>query len=171
MVDKEPILQKLREHFECSGEITIDDHGLVSVAGDVRLTDHTIAHFPPEVQFDKVTGFFQCDDAPELVSLKGSPKTVGEDFWCREDPKLNTLEGLPENIGGMVILTWKPTLPLLRCLVAKRGAIFLSSPKYPRHMVEPVTKIFSWFKGQGRAGAFDCRRDLRAAGYEGNARW
>lgn len=66
-----------------------------------------------------------------------------------------------------ISVTVTPNLPLLGLLTV--GDINLyDSEDTP--MTE-LTNIMNRYAGQGKAGAFDCRRDMRAAGYGSNAQW
>ena len=113
----------------------------------------------------QVLGIMRCTGNARLVSLLGAPTTVGGDFWCHDNPKLRSLEGLP-SIPGILYLTYKQKLPLLRCLLAQQ-VVF-----YPRKQVsKPVQTIVNRYAGQGEAGAFSCGTELATAGYKENARW
>ena len=48
---------------------------------------------------DKVEGYFNCSDNPNLTSLKGAPSSVGRDFNCSGNPNLTSLEGAPSSVG------------------------------------------------------------------------
>lgn len=113
----------------------------------------------------RVLSTVRCFGNARLVSLLGAPATVGGDFWCYDNPKLRSLEGLP-SIPGILYLTYKQKLPLLRCLLAQQ-VVF-----YPRKQVsKPVQTIVNRYAGQGEAGAFSCGTELATAGYKENARW
>ena len=117
MQSKEEIDRLLKKHFIIGGKIEYHDDGLISVDGDVFLTDKSITHLP--VKFRKVDGRFYCsstnltslEGSPQevggyfsctgtkITSLKGSPKKVGSDFYC-DGTKITSLDGAPEYVGG-----------------------------------------------------------------------
>lgn len=104
-------------------------------------------------------------------SFKGGPRTVGTRLIVRETP-IESLEGFPEKIGANMELPYTKDLPLLRTLAAEE--IWLTPWDNSREagdMVHKVQQILNKYAGMGKAGAFDCRRELRAAGFEENARW
>lgn len=91
---------------------TINDDGSIDVDGDVffgewygkngeLMTGGNFSKCP--VKFGNVSGDFYCsvDDFswPQLISLEGSPHTVGGNFCC-ENNKLTSLVGGPETVGG-----------------------------------------------------------------------
>jgi len=103
----------------------------------------------------------------ELTDLKGAPDQVGKRFVAHQNP-LKSLEGCPSFIGERFHITYTPTLPLLRTLVAKDGVVFDTSD----NDVDPVLeRILDQYKGQGKMAVFDCQKDLEDAGFEENARW
>ena len=119
-----------------------------------------------------VGGDFSCSSNPQLKSLKGAPLIIGNDFYCFKSPRLQSLDHLPSEIPGRVFLTWTKKLPLLRALVAKEGIVFWKGEhRSQTGEAATVAEIINRYKGQGRAGAFDCRQELKKAGFEGNAKW
>ncbi len=98
----------------------------------------------------------------KLTSLHGAPKKITGELGAWGNP-LESLEGMPEEVN-LLWLHYSPTLPLLRCLTAKK---MWQGIGWPREVWDTLQK----YMGQGREGAFDCRRELRAAGFEENARW
>ena len=50
------------------------------------------------INFGRVTGNFDCSELG-LISLKGAPEKVGEDFYCFKN-NLTSLEGAPQKVGG-----------------------------------------------------------------------
>ncbi len=96
MVDKNEIMELLKKYFKTTGEITIDDHGLVSCNGHVELT-HDTARLP--VRFGDVAGDFFCRNNEKLISLEGAPQVIGGDFWC-DNTKLTSLAGAPQKVTG-----------------------------------------------------------------------
>ena len=155
-----------------------------SVGGTLMLANNkltTLKGCPPHVGYS-----FECDQN-QLTTLEYGPVTVGSGYNCSRNElrnllhapthvpgilncclnPLESLEGFPETVGKAVYISYSPDLPLLRTLVAQ-SIIF-----WPTVATQgiAVRKILNKYAGQGRAGAFDCRRELRAAGFEGNARW
>ena len=131
-----------------------------SVGKDFRCSGNqltTLEHSPQSVH-----GSFDCS-YNQLTTLEGAPKIVGEDFWCNNN-RLKSLEGLPA-IPGTLYLSYKPKLPLLRCLLAQKVE---TRPKLKDKTVE---NILNKYAGQGRRAMFDCQKELEDAGFEGNARW
>ncbi len=134
----------------------------------------------------KLARIFNCSNN-SLRTLEGAPMSV-EDFLCF-DNRLQNLRGLPGEITGKldvsynsflsslegldtqtpeeISLSWNPSMPLLRVLLAKK----ISFWPEPLSRGKKLLEILNQYMGQGRAGAFDCRRELRAAGFEENARW
>ena len=133
---------------------------------DVRLL--TLKGCPREVGGSFVLHFFRGEN------LLGGPVSVGKEYWLARHKNLKSLEGLAQEIGGRMSLTYDSDLGLLRTLVAK-GGVYLemndSMSFIERSNATNVGKILNSYKGQGRAGAFDCRQELKKAGFEGNARW
>ncbi|MCK9472061.1 MAG: hypothetical protein M0Q88_09960, partial [Bacilli bacterium] len=74
----------------------INEDGSIDVDGDVDLYNKNLKALP--LNFRKVSGNFKCS-FNKLISLKGSPQSIGEDFHCSYN-NLTSLEGSPKNIGG-----------------------------------------------------------------------
>jgi hypothetical protein len=183
MVDKKEILELFKKYFKTTDEITIDDKGLVSCTGDVGLQPE-LKHERLPVSFDMVDGDFWCHNN-QLTTLEGAPTSVGGDFGCYHN-QLTTLEGAPTSVGGdfrcyhnqltslegmpavegTLWLSYSPTLPLLRCLLAKEIQLY---PKDGKH--KTAEEILNRYAGQGKRALFDCQKDLEDAGFEGNAKW
>jgi hypothetical protein len=75
---------------------TINDDLSIDVDGDVSLKGEGLEYLP--LKFNYVSGYFGCS-YNDLVSLKGSPQTVGGDFNCYSSG-LKTLKGSPQTVGG-----------------------------------------------------------------------
>ncbi len=183
MVNKDNIMRLLKRNFRTTGEITIDDEGLVSCKGNVELKQE-LKHERLPVSFDRIYGYFWCSHnqletlagtprwvrgnftctSNQLTTLEGSLNSVGGDFWCFNNSSLRSLEGLPD-ISGTLFLSYSPTLPLLRCLLAKKVQFI---PKLENKHIET---ILNHYAGQGEAGAFLCGAELATAGFKENARW
>ena len=140
---------------------------------------------------EEVTGSFSVAGNRNLTSLEGAPLTVGEDFTaygCKlvnligaprevggafmvfKNP-LESLDGMPDHIGGKAVVPYNPNMPLLKLLVAQEGEFGTGQTTVSWNKVIECEAILNKYAGRGREGAFDCRRELRAAGFEGNARW
>ncbi len=164
--------------------ISLDDESRVDIYGDIYL-DKLFGysyHAALPLEFGQVSGNFYApglglqtlQGSPywvgrdfevtnnKLKTLEGGPKHVGRSYGAYDNP-LENLDGLAEHIGDAIGIPYSHNLPLLRSLVAKQIWI---SPQ-----IMQVEKILNKYAGRGREGAFDCRRELRAAGFEGNARW
>jgi hypothetical protein len=94
VVDKDEILRLLHTNFTTSGEISIDNEGLVSCTGGVILVTD-VTHLP--VRFGDVAGDFYCSSKKKLISLEGAPQVIGGDFWC-DYTKLTSLAGAPQKV-------------------------------------------------------------------------
>ena len=75
---------------------TINDDLSIDVDGDIGITFQNLEYLP--IKFNYVSGAFVCF-FNELVSLKGSPKTVGGYFDCSYN-NLKTLEESPQTVNG-----------------------------------------------------------------------
>lgn len=74
-----------------------DNKYLVNSTGNVTLTNLDITNLTNEYfKFGEVNGYFNCARATKLISLKGSPIRVEDDFICSYCKNLKTLEGAPE---------------------------------------------------------------------------
>jgi hypothetical protein len=109
-----------------------------------------------------VGGDFSCS-TNQLTTLEHAPKNVGHTLWCHANP-LTTLDGLTI-VPGTLLLSYSPTLPLLRCLLAKRVEFF------PKLKDTTIENILNKYAGQGKRGAIKCQKELISAGFEGNAQW
>ena len=184
MVDKEKILELFRnnfdpfDHYLLTNQMQIQDDGTVDVQWNIYMFGE-LEEIP--IKFGIVTGDFVAEEkglktlhnmpkivtgdcelaGNKLTTLLGAPEEVGGNFHVNRNP-LVSLEGFPQKVGRKVSLRWTPTLPLLRTLNAQEVILY----GQPRAMV-----ILNKYAGQGRAGAIDCKRELVAAGFEGNARW
>jgi hypothetical protein len=111
-----------------------------------------------------VTGSVWCSQNL-LTTLEHAPVTVGGDMICYHNP-LENLVGMPDHVGGMIGLTYKPHLPLLKCLNAQEGVDFVDAPPEVQEIMNDTK-----FKGKGKAAAIACAVALTKAGYKENARW
>ena len=75
---------------------TLNSDGLVDIKGNVFLYAKNLKKLP--LKFGTVTGYFDCTNN-KLISLEGSPHTVGDFFNC-EYNKLTSLKGAPHTIGS-----------------------------------------------------------------------
>jgi hypothetical protein len=178
MVDKDHVRQQLLNHFNLTGPLDIDDHGLVSVRGDVMLVKN-VSELP--VRFSTVTGNFSCAKRG-LTSLEGAPREVGKTFDCKQNQlstlvggpdkvdvynavlnPLTNLDGLASEIRDHVQFSYDENLPLLRTLVA---------PKiWPHPDQVELERILHKYAGQGKPGTIKCCVELIKAGFKGNAKW
>ena len=146
--------------FACyNNQLTFLKHAPNSVGGDFYCgsNDLTTLEGAPK----SVIGMFDCG-FNRLTTLEGAPNSVGGDFLCTLN-QLTTLEGMPA-VQGTLYLSYSPTLPLLRCLLAKK--VVTTKPEN-----STVQDILNQYAGQGEAGAFECGAELATAGYKENARW
>jgi len=71
---------------------------IIDIIGSVYLYNKDLTEFPDFINFNKVTGKFDCSDN-NLSTLRGVPRYVGEDFDCSNN-QLTTLENSPQYVGG-----------------------------------------------------------------------
>jgi hypothetical protein len=183
MIDKQQILNDLKEYFDYNGKVTIDDNtGKVSVTGDVYLNED-IKHTKLPVQFGVVGGYFDCINnsletltgAPKSVggflncsdnsleTLVGAPISVGGYFDCLNNP-FETLTGAPRSVGGKFWCYYDPDLGLLRIILSNCSDInLLNAP-------DAVTQIIKKYLGKGQSGALAAAAELIRAGYKKNAK-
>lgn len=153
------------------------------INADVLLwgSDDVMTQLP--IQFDVVHGKFYIPNAG-LTTLQGSPDQVKGSFvahgnklttlvhgptWVEKDYQiynnpLKNLDGFPTHVGGDCFITYHKQLPLLRLLVVQ-GELHLS--KAPAIVYEIMNK----YAGKGKTLMLNCARDLKQAGYAGNATW
>jgi hypothetical protein len=110
-----------------------------------------------------VGGSFECN-INQLTTLEGAPISVGRNFMC-DNNQLTTLKGMP-TVPRTLHLSYSPTLPLLRCLLAKEIQLY---PENGKH--KTAESILNKYAGQGKRAMFDCQKELEDAGFEGNAKW
>ena len=77
-------------------DYTVNEDGSIDVEGDVDLRDKRLTKLP--LKFNHVSGGFYCYNN-QLVTLEGSPQSVGSHFYCGNN-QLTTLEGGPKSVGG-----------------------------------------------------------------------
>jgi hypothetical protein len=149
------------KRFVCSNnQLTSLEHSPTSTSGDFDCSKNqltTLEHAPKSVG----DSFFCGSNL--LTTLEHAPQSVRGSFFCWDNP-LDTLKGLPA-VPETLYLSYSPTLPLLRCLLAKKVQ-FLSL-----HEDSPVERILNKYAGQGKRAMFDCQKELEDAGFEENARW
>ena len=78
---------------------TINDDFTIDVNGDVSLSYNNLIKIPSYIKFRRVEGFFSCINN-KLITLEGSPISVGEDFYCNGN-HLTSLKGAPESVKGI----------------------------------------------------------------------
>jgi hypothetical protein len=153
-----------------TGLVDFSNRGLVSLEGAPKSCRSFIcgSNYLKSLEGgpNTVSGAYICS-YNELTDLRGAPDQVPKRFVAHGNP-LKSLEGCPSFIGERFHLTYTLTLPLLRTLVALDGVVFDVSDDD----VDPVLeRILDKYKGQGRRGAFACKKEMIEAGFEGNARW
>jgi hypothetical protein len=74
-----------------------DDYTIDIINSGIDLSYKNLHQFPDYIQFDRVDGYFYCN-TNYLTSLRGCPKTVGDEFDC-SDNNLKYLEYCPEYVG------------------------------------------------------------------------
>ena len=192
MVDKAEIKKTLNRYFTLQGGFRFDDDGGVIAYGNVSAR-RNMPTIP--VRFSRIDGDLHIpncglqslENCPPVIgdslllygnqlrNCIGMPETIGGYLDISSNP-IETLEGFPKYIGRHVEMTYTLTLPLLRILVAKDVVFRL--PKNAGTELDQLTDaresvdhILDKYMGQGRAAVIDCKRELVAAGFEGNARW
>ena len=150
--------------FDVGGcELTTLEGSPQWVMGEFRCISNqlkTLEGGPRSVLGSYLCGFNQ------LENLQGAPEKVKR-LSCVANP-LKSLEGLPASLEELVLI-YDPKLPLLRALAAQQITFTHRVDETPPP--EKLAEIINKYAGLGREGAFDCRRELRAAGFEDNARW
>ena len=119
----------------------------------------TLQHAPEYVGRD-----FLCAHN-KLTNLIGAPDQVGVDFNCHSNP-LTSLEGAPKIIPGWFHVSYTPTLPLLRTLVARQGVVLHDAPREVKQILNDPAHM-----GKGKASAIKAAAELVRSGFKGNARW
>lgn len=84
-------------NYNCS-TYKINDDLTIDVDGDIDLDGYPESELPDYIQFGVVKGNFYIRKS-KLVSLRGCPKEVGEDFSCSGSLDLKSLEGAPQKVG------------------------------------------------------------------------
>ena len=77
----------------------INDDLTIDVNSHVYLRNKNLIKFPDYIQFNKVDSYFDCS-YNQLVTLKGCPKFVADDFYCYNN-QLTSLERCPSYVGGI----------------------------------------------------------------------
>lgn len=96
MIDTAQIILTLRKNFHTSREVKVDPQtGHVDVDGEV---DSIASMKKLPVQFGRVSGDFDISGI-NLISLRGAPNFVGEDFYCNNN-HLHSLQGAPSRVEG-----------------------------------------------------------------------
>jgi hypothetical protein len=154
--------------FDCSNNSLKTLQGAPIVVGSFNCrSNHLITLMGAP---KSVAGSFSCSNN-RLLSLEGAPVKVGGHFNCYDNPDLQSLKGISQELGKTFRVTWLPELPLLGALVAKDGVGFYHQERLQTGSAKKVEAIINRYKGQGRRGAFACKKALIEAGFEGNARW
>lgn len=169
------------------GDFSIANAKLVSLDGCPRIVDghfdcsynqlKSLVHSPQDVES------FDCSNNL-LTSLEGAPPAGTEEFVCNSNllPDLTSapatkylaalnnpfqnFRGTPSHIESVAV-TWRRDLPLLGLLTVKDINIHFHNGTH----YDEIEQILKQYASQGRAGMIDCKRELVAAGFEGNARY
>jgi hypothetical protein len=187
--DQDEIKELLEKYFVIEeGTPTINPNGSVDVAGHCQLKqDKRVEKLP--VKFGKVSGYFNCNNN-KLTSLEGAPKSVGSGFYCANNQltslegapqsvdgnfychinQLTSLKGAPQSVGGTFWCDWSPALPLLRTVVARKVLVYKDGTQF-EEINDILNSSIKDNPGSYRKAAFDAKRKLIDAGYEGNAKW
>ena len=152
---KEWIKEWLKKYIRQEGvhnSIIIDSNGLVSINGDFSFRSSRRKKIP--VQFLKCTGDFvtsiflitlngspkfvggnfYCDGNKNLTNLKSGPEEVGDTYACSDCSTLTSLEGAPKFVGGDFYCAKCNNLPyseLFKIVDAIKGNIYYSSILIP----------------------------------------
>jgi hypothetical protein len=154
--------KRVGKNFSCFGnQLTTLKGAPQSVPGEFLCGSNKLTDLEGAPQ--SVGSHFGCSNN-EFTTLQGAPNSVGGDFYCVYNKKLTTLEGLPA-IQGTLKLSYSPTLPLLRCLLAKKVEFV------PELNNTTIETILNKYTGKGKRAMFDCQKELEDAGFEENARW
>ncbi len=161
------------------GMLVVDDNHFTDWKGCPTQTGSLIIANNP---IDSLTGMPSVHGSLdvsncELSNFEGMREPIPSWVSVRNNP-LRTFEGFL-GCSGYLAFSYNHRLPLLRTLLAQGGVrIYPPDVDDDDNLVVPdmsrlleLQEIINRYKGQGRAGAFDCRRELRAAGFEENARW
>lgn len=149
--------------FRCySNKLTTLQGGPKQVGGTMSVAFNKLTTL--EGSPEEVGGIFICR-GNKLTNLKGGPKIVGG-LQIDNNP-LESLEGLPQYINGGINLSYSPTLPLLRLVLANN----ISSIKFNAgEAAKDLSEILMKYVGKGRAGAIQCAGEMTKAGYKDNAK-
>jgi hypothetical protein len=85
--------------YTINDDYTIDILRYGILIGSVNLKGKNLKKFPDYIQFNRVQGYFDCDDN-ELTSLRGCPTYIANDsyFGC-EHNRLTSLQYCPLECG------------------------------------------------------------------------
>jgi hypothetical protein len=151
-----------------NGTVTIDSYVC-------WLTDGYVSNTLPKVNIQRCRHSFECQ-GHKLTSLKYIPKIIPGDLVCYDNP-LISLEGieLDSYIGNEILLTYTPTLPLLRTVKAKNGVLFQdkNSDISSGNDIDVIRKIIHIHckNPNIKQAIYNCQYDLIKSGFKGNARW
>jgi hypothetical protein len=150
----------------------------VNVIRGVDIKNMQLTALP--VKFGKV-GWFNCG-RNKLTSLKGSPNSVGSDFYCF-DNALTSLDGAPQSTGRYfecnnnkitslegihkIIKKIGDTLFCSRNPIISGGiGVILIEGLKKIEADQPAFKIINRYVGQGKKGLLRCQDELIEAGLE-----
>lgn len=177
---KSPEQWNFEHNWSYSGEATYNPQtNKWSVTGNVYLKTWSEGGQIPG-EFDQIGGYLDIG-ASNVTTLYGCPEKVDEllasgnpltslEFaprQCREinvkDCPLVTLVHLPPL--EHLILTWIPTLPMLRCLTAQKVTVTTHSDSKTK-MAQVINQVLNdpqWM-GKGKLGMLNCALALKKAG-------
>ena len=104
-----------------------------------------------------VGGSFNCS-SNQLTTLECSPTSINGNFYCFNNPNLKNLNHLPSGISELW-MPYSPTMPLLRCLIAKEIRFDLITDTTTQ-----IKNVLNKYAEQGRKAALDCAADLLSLG-------
>lgn len=98
----------INTYYTTKGELTFEQINggyIVNCDGDIRVKNSEIEFLTNGLfRFGTVRGEFCCYDCPNLVSLKGAPEEVNENFDCSYCKNLTSLEDAPKKVCGSFLL-------------------------------------------------------------------
>ena len=155
--------------FDCSNnQLTTLEGSPTSVGGSFNCSSNQLTTLAGS--HTSIGGIFNCSNNV-LITLEGGPISISGGFYCFNNLNLKNLNHLMSGISDLY-LSYLPTMPLLRCLIAKKIKF------YPITDINvQIQDILNKYAGQGRKAALDCAAELLSLGktldidLTMNARW